>query len=284
VNLLIAILLATGVAFFGGQAGIQPPAAATEATNEATNEATAVNLPVTVSATVQPMLQKHKVAPGESLSVIAAIHHIDVETLLAANPEVSETIYPGDELVVLPQKGALHIADADDTLWRIAQVYGVSVETIMAANGKQSDQLAVGERVFIPGGRSSQQISRGISARFIWPVNGELTSPFGYRWGRLHAGIDIAADYGTITRAARAGRVIFAGWQGGYGNAVVIEHGQGYSTLYGHLADYLVESGQYVATGQTIGYVGSTGNSSGPHLHFEVRMQGQPYNPLQFLP
>lgn len=276
-NLFIVILLATGIAVFSGQAVVPPPVDIAESLTE--------TLPVKAPVAVeQPLLKKHIVVPGENLSVIAETYLIDVETLLAANPDVSETIYPGDELIVLPEKGVLHITESDDTLWRIAQIYGVPVESILAANGRQGDQLDVGERIFIPGGRSSPQVSRGISARFVWPVNGELSSFFGYRWGRLHGGVDIAADSGVVVRAARAGRVVFAGWRGGYGNAVIIEHGQGYSTLYGHLSDYQVEGGQNVATAQTIGYVGSTGNSSGPHLHFEVRLEEQPYNPLQFLP
>jgi murein DD-endopeptidase MepM/ murein hydrolase activator NlpD len=118
----------------------------------------------------------------------------------------------------------------------------------------------------------------------IWPLRGRLTSGFGYRWGRLHAGIDIAAPTGTPIHAAKAGRVIYAGWMNGYGNVVVIDHGGGFSTLYGHQSRLGSNKGQSVAQGQLIGYVGSTGHSTGPHCHFETRFGGKPRNPRPYLP
>ncbi len=117
----------------------------------------------------------------------------------------------------------------------------------------------------------------------IWPVLGPVTSPFGVRWGRMHEGIDIAAPVGTAIRAAAGGTVIHAGWLGGYGNLVIIDHGNGIATAYGHQSSVAVGSGQAVAQGQTIGYVGSTGHSTGPHLHFEVRVNGAPVDPLGYL-
>ena len=117
----------------------------------------------------------------------------------------------------------------------------------------------------------------------IWPVLGPVTSPFGVRWGRMHEGIDIAAPTGTAIRAAAGGTVIHAGWLGGYGNLVIIDHGNGIATAYGHQSSVAVGSGQAVAQGQTIGYVGSTGHSTGPHLHFEVRVNGAPVDPLGYL-
>ena len=116
-----------------------------------------------------------------------------------------------------------------------------------------------------------------------WPVNGTVTSEFGPRWGRLHAGIDISAPNGTPIRAAKDGTVIFAGWQGGYGQAVVIDHGGGLTTLYAHQSRLASSSGQDVEPGQVIGYVGSTGNSTGNHLHFETRVDGSPQNPRRYL-
>ena len=121
------------------------------------------------------------------------------------------------------------------------------------------------------------------SSGFIWPVNGVLTSPFGWRWGRMHEGIDIAAPGGTPIAAAASGVVIYAGWLGGYGNLVVIDHGGGIATAYGHQSSIAVGNGQQVSQGQTIGYVGSTGHSTGNHLHFEVRVQGRPVDPLGYL-
>jgi murein DD-endopeptidase MepM/ murein hydrolase activator NlpD len=121
------------------------------------------------------------------------------------------------------------------------------------------------------------------SGRFIWPISGSLTSPFGPRWGRLHAGIDIAAPTGTAIRAADTGQVVIAGWQGGYGNYTCIRHTRTLSTCYGHQSRILVAPGQTVFQGNIIGAVGSTGNSTGPHLHFEVRINGQPVDPMAYL-
>ena len=118
---------------------------------------------------------------------------------------------------------------------------------------------------------------------FIWPVSGTVTSPFGWRWGRMHEGIDIAVPYGTAIHAAASGTVIMCGWLGGYGNLVVIDHGGGISTAYGHQSSIAVACGQQVSQGQTIGYVGSTGHSTGPHVHFEVRVNGGAVDPLGYL-
>ena len=121
------------------------------------------------------------------------------------------------------------------------------------------------------------------AAGFIWPVNGPVTSGFGMRWGRMHEGIDIGVGYGTPIHAAAAGRVVYAGWMSGYGNLVAIDHGNGISTAYGHQSSIAVSLGQVVAQGQTIGYVGCTGHCFGAHLHFEVRVNGAPYDPLGYL-
>jgi murein DD-endopeptidase MepM/ murein hydrolase activator NlpD len=118
----------------------------------------------------------------------------------------------------------------------------------------------------------------------IWPTRGTVTSGFGNRWGRLHAGIDVAAPTGTPIWAAKAGTVIFAGQQSGYGNVVIISHGGGLTTLYAHQSKIAASQGQEVAQGDTIGAVGSTGRSTGPHLHFETRYGGSPRDPRGCLP
>ena len=122
------------------------------------------------------------------------------------------------------------------------------------------------------------------SAGFIWPVQGPITSPFGWRWGRMHEGIDIGVGYGTPIHAAAAGTVIYCGWESGYGNLVVIDHGGNLATAYGHQSSIAVSCGQQVDQGQVIGLVGTTGFSTGPHLHFEVRVDGSPVDPLGYLP
>jgi len=118
---------------------------------------------------------------------------------------------------------------------------------------------------------------------FIWPVHGIVTSGYGWRWGRLHAGIDIAVGSGTPVVAAAGGTVVIAGWLGGYGNLVVVDHGNGTATAYGHNSAVTVGTGQFVAQGQLIAYSGSTGHSTGPHVHFEVRLGGVPVDPMGYL-
>lgn len=117
----------------------------------------------------------------------------------------------------------------------------------------------------------------------IWPVNGPVVSPFGMRWGRLHAGIDIAVPSGTPIHAAAAGTVALAGWVDGYGNYTCIDHGGGLATCYAHQSSIGVSTGQHVDQGQVIGYTGCTGHCLGPHLHFEVRINGAPVDPLGYL-
>jgi murein DD-endopeptidase MepM/ murein hydrolase activator NlpD len=121
------------------------------------------------------------------------------------------------------------------------------------------------------------------AAGLLWPVNGPVVSGFGMRWGRMHEGIDIGAAYGTPIHASASGAVIYAGWMSGYGNLVAIDHGRGLSTAYAHQSSLGVSVGQRVTQGQVVGYVGCTGHCFGPHLHFEVRVNGQAVDPLGYL-
>jgi len=121
------------------------------------------------------------------------------------------------------------------------------------------------------------------NAGLIWPVQGPVTSPFGWRWGRMHEGIDIGVGYGTPIQAAAGGTVIYCGWEEGYGNFVVLDHGGNLATAYGHQSSIAVTCGQQVSQGDVIGYVGCTGHCFGPHLHFEVRVNGNPVDPLGYL-
>jgi murein DD-endopeptidase MepM/ murein hydrolase activator NlpD len=144
----------------------------------------------------------------------------------------------------------------------------------------QAGSADIGARLRSGGSHSGAAPS---AAGLIWPVQGVLTSPFGMRWGRMHEGIDIGAAQGTPIYAAATGTVNYAGWESGYGNLTLIDHGNGLATAYGHQSQIAVSSGQAVSRGQLIGYVGSTGHSTGPHLHFEVRVNGVPNNPLNYL-
>lgn len=128
-------------------------------------------------------------------------------------------------------------------------------------------------------------MARGTSAEgYIWPVNGGVTSPYGPRWGRMHTGIDIDGYTGQPIVASKDGVVVLAEYYSGYGNAVVIDHGGGYATLYGHMSRFAVRNGESVEQGEIIGYVGCTGSCTGDHLHFEVRVNGDPVDPMPYLP
>ncbi|HZG36602.1 MAG TPA: peptidoglycan DD-metalloendopeptidase family protein [Gaiellaceae bacterium] len=136
---------------------------------------------------------------------------------------------------------------------------------------------------FAPRSASAPPPQAASSAGFVWPVHGVVTSGFGWRWGRMHEGIDIAVGNGTPVVSSASGTVIIAGWMGGYGNLVVVDHGNGISTAYGHNTSVTVGVGQHVAQGQLIAYSGNTGHSTGPHVHFEVRVNGGAVDPFGYL-
>jgi len=181
-----------------------------------------------------------------------------------------------EEIVYYVKKG--------ESLWSISREYNVKIESIIAANSiTDASKISTGQQLRIPnvpGARSN-------ICNFIWPVRGRVTSPFGSRVlnGRkeFHTGIDIGAPTGTTIVAAESGRVNYSGYMRGYGNVIIISHNGGYSTVYGHCSVRLVKKGQYVNKGTIIGKVGRTGNATGPHLHFEVRLGGKPVNPLSYL-
>jgi murein DD-endopeptidase MepM/ murein hydrolase activator NlpD len=152
------------------------------------------------------------------------------------------------------------------------------VESLLAQSAALAEQIRGAQRA--AGSSGSGEPS---AAGLIWPCDGVVVSGFGMRWGRMHEGIDIGCGYGTSNRAAAAGTVIYAGWLGGYGNLVVVDHGNGLSTAYAHASSILVGVGQSVSQGEAVSLVGSTGNSSGPHLHFEVRVNGTAVDPLGYL-
>jgi murein DD-endopeptidase MepM/ murein hydrolase activator NlpD len=153
------------------------------------------------------------------------------------------------------------------------------VENLQAESAQLMARIQAAQARSSTGGTPTVRSSSG----FIWPASGVVTSGFGWRWGRMHEGLDIAASYGAPISAASSGTVIYAGWMGGYGNLVVIDHGGGLATAYGHQSSIAVSSGSQVSQGQTIGYVGSTGHSTGPHLHFEVRVNGSAVDPMGYL-
>jgi murein DD-endopeptidase MepM/ murein hydrolase activator NlpD len=188
-------------------------------------------------------------------------------------PQLSHTVQPGE------------------TIYHIAHIYGVTPESLMAVNGLSDPRrLAAGQILILPTKQRTPVFfppwpTTRAARQFAWPVtSGVVSSPFGMRNGVMHDGIDISAGAGTAVRAADDGTVIFAGRLHGYGNAVILQHSSGYVTVYGHNERNLVRSGEEVERGQVIAELGSTGRTTGPNLHFEVRFQGQPHNPLAYLP
>ena len=163
---------------------------------------------------------------------------------------------------------ALAQTKADERQWR------EEADALRAASANVASELT---------SSSASSPQTPSSSGLIWPVNGPITSPYGMRWGSLRPGIDIGAGMGTPIHAAAAGIVVAAAFSGGYGNLIVIDHGGGLATAYAHQSSFAVGAGTQVAQGQVIGYVGSTGFSTGPHLHFEVRVNGSPVDPMGYL-
>jgi murein DD-endopeptidase MepM/ murein hydrolase activator NlpD len=153
-------------------------------------------------------------------------------------------------------------------------------KALQSASDQLAAQLRAAQQQAAAGGESSASAG---APRFVWPVSGPITSPFGQRWGTLHPGIDIGVPNGTPVHAAAAGTVAWCGWMSGYGNLVMIDHGGGYATLYGHNTRVAVSCGQAVEQGAVIAYSGCTGFCTGPHVHFEVRVNGTPVDPLGYL-
>jgi murein DD-endopeptidase MepM/ murein hydrolase activator NlpD len=165
-------------------------------------------------------------------------------------------------------------ADASDYAAEAAALQAQSAN--LAAQIRSAQSTATAAVTYSSGSGSPS------ASGFIWPVGGPVVSGFGWRWGRMHEGLDIAAGYGTPIAAAASGTVIYAGWMGGYGNLIIIDHGGGIATAYAHQSSFAVGGGP-VSQGQTIGFVGCTGHCYGPHLHFEVRVNGSAVDPLGYL-
>ena len=191
-----------------------------------------------------------------------------------------------------------HVVRSGETIYHIAHVYGVDAERLMQVNHlSNSRDLRVGQRLLIPGtyayaalggvghapGRTMWNVPRA-ARQFGWPVwSGTVTSGFGMRHGTMHDGVDIAAPVGTPIHAAGSGVVIFTGRINGYGNTVIIRHSDNYVTVYGHNSRNLVTEGEHVTRGQDIAELGTSGRTTGPNLHFEVRYDNLAYNPLSYL-
>ena len=237
---------------------------------------------------VLPPLVHYRVNVTDTIDGIAAQAGISVDTRVQVNHLASPLMLSAGELLVVPPiDGTMIAADPTATLDVIAQRYRVNLSSLRAVNGLRADWPLPAD-VFIPAVTTDAAVSSTATAdttgvhqrviRFAWPTKGTITQ---YFWA-LHPGIDIANDVGTPEVAADAGKVVWAGW-GDYGIYVEIDHGNGFHTVYAHMSKVLVSSGQMVSKGQLIGLMGMTGRATGPHLHFEIRYQGVPQNPLDLL-
>ncbi len=231
---------------------------------------------------------QYVVRQGDTLLAIAGRFGVRAGDLAAVNNLRDADLIREGQVLLIPGSIHVHTVIPGETLSGIARKFGVPVKDIAAANGlKNEDLVLAGQKLIIARGEGSRgglpagPASRGLPVGELeWPVIGWISSPFGMRDGKPHEGIDIAADHGTPIRAAMAGRVVFAGPRGGYGLTVILDHGEGVSTVYAHSSRILVAEGEWVAKGQVIALVGNTGKSKGPHLHLELHLDGTPFDPL----
>lgn len=207
--------------------------------------------------------------------------------------------------------GVYHRVKKGETLYKISRMYGTDVDKLKKNNNIADEtKLQVGDYVFVPGVKapltwdaaaddhskvkekgsapvaSSETSAKKKSApsKFIWPAEGVLTSKFGNRWGKKHEGIDIGCPEGTPIYASAAGKVIYSGERGGYGQVIIIQHPNDWFTIYAHNSKNLAPQGKEVKQGEKIALSGKTGRATGPHLHFEIRQGVKPLDPLDFLP
>jgi len=244
-----------------------------------------------VSAAVIPVVKtlSYVIKPGDTISGISKRYNLDEGTLISFN-KISNVrrIIPGNTLKIPDIDGIPYTVRKGDTLEKISGKYQVPLNAILDANDLESEIIEPGTNIFIPGARiSDYEYKKATGTLFIYPTRGRLTSPFGYRIDpftgtrRMHYGIDLANRIGTPVRASMSGTVVvIANHPQGYGNYIVIRHERGYQSLYGHLDKILVRKGQRVSQGQKIGLMGSTGRSTGPHLHFSLYKNYVPVNPL----
>lgn len=226
----------------------------------------------------------YTVREGDSIGLIAQMFGVTSNTIIWANDIKNSTIRPGDSLIILPMSGVRHRVKSGDTIASIANKYSADADEIRIFNGISSETaLVVGEFINIPDGEVEEiistpsQIKTATSNWLIRPISG------GVKTQGIHGynAIDLAAPVGTPIIAAASGTIMTAkadgGWNSGYGNYVIIKHENGAQTLYSHFGAVIVGLGQTVIQGQTLGYIGMTGKTTGPHVHFEVRGATNPF-------
>jgi murein DD-endopeptidase MepM/ murein hydrolase activator NlpD len=234
----------------------------------------------------------YTVQKGDSVFKIAAAHAISMDAIIASNNlSNARLLREGEHLKIPNMDGIPYAVKKGDSLSGISRSMGVPLEAILDANNIQRDTISAGETIFIPGARMrSEDLKLALGELFIYPLKGaRLTSPFGWRNDpisgvrRHHAAVDLAASTGTPVKAASDGKVSALGFNSTYGKFIVLSHDNNYQTMYAHLNAVSVKQGERVTQGVKIGEVGSTGYSTGPHLHFAMYKNGRAVNPLDFL-
>lgn len=233
----------------------------------------------------------YTVKAGESISAIANRNNITLSTLISFNNITNvRKINSGTELVIPNGDGVLYTVRKGDSLSSIARGNNVAYEKILDANGLGTPVVSVGQKLYLPGvPLSAWELKQALGELFIYPTRGYISSRFGYRMDpftgirSFHNGVDIANAKNTPIRAAMEGRVSDTGFNSSYGNYVIIDHGNGFQTLYGHMSSFVVNPGMHVNQGQLIGLMGSTGYSTGNHCHFSIFKWNRPLDPLNYL-
>ncbi|MEN6390341.1 MAG: M23 family metallopeptidase [Syntrophomonas sp.] len=245
-----------------------------------------------VASTAGAQALYHSVEPGDTLWDICQKYQTDLESVKAVNGLDEQSVLSiGQKLQIPGNMNRIHAVKKGETLWDIARKYNVSLEQLCSLNqGVNAENLKIGMNLTLPdSARKTSSVnttpSRGgaSTAFFTWPIRGAITSSYGWRSSGFHHGTDISARYGDMVQAAAAGVVASTGYNGVYGKMIVIEHSDGSETLYAHLSSIGVSTGQRVKRGEAIGKIGTTGNSTGPHLHFEVKKGRKYVNPVNVL-
>ncbi|MDR1429295.1 MAG: M23 family metallopeptidase, partial [Spirochaetaceae bacterium] len=234
---------------------------------------------------------EYTVKRGDSVSVIASRHSLSMDAIIASNNiSNARQLREGQALRLPNMDGIPYTVKSGDTLGKIARNQGIPVEAILDANDLESELINAGTMLFLPGARMpSEDLKLALGELFIYPIRGRLSSPYGWRQDpisgvrRFHSAIDLAASTGTTIKAAMDGRIQSVGFNSTYGKYIIMTHGNNYQTMYAHLSLVSVEQGDAVIQGNKIGEVGSTGYSTGPHLHFAIYKNGRALNPLDFL-
>jgi len=236
--------------------------------------------------------QDYKVKKGDSVSKIAASFSVSMDAIIASNGITNaRSLREGEQLRIPNMDGIPYTVKNGDSLSGISQSMGVPLEAILDANDIQSDLINAGTTLFIPGARMNREDLRlALGDLFMYPLKGaRLSSPFGWRDDpisgerRHHAAVDLSAPLGTAVKASMDGKVTALSYDRTYGNFIILSHSGGYQTMYAHLSSFSVKKGDNVVQGVQIGAVGTTGYSTGPHLHFAVFKNGRAVNPLDYL-